>query len=206
MSAWQSGFKQVDKQVYNNLQQLAADLRAVDTTSRLRALLKAGQRQSATIRSSWEQHCKHVNLPCRLYGHLIPMLTKFLYAHRLIRTNVVIQHRTAPIKPWPLAHHRVQREDHRGDPRVDDTQHLPFFGPPIPPGTIVQDGRTVVLETTPKRLLQTACAASASSASIISNSYTSDHVPTLESASSSETSETDPQSPPSRPNPHEDHP
>ena len=146
LSVWHTGIKQVDKVKYNSLQQLASDVRAGDTTAHLRAVLKAGQRQSATVRASWKRHCKRLRQPCKLFGHPIPLLTKLPYSQNLIRTNAAIQCQETTPRQWNMAHYDVE-QIHLPEPLHDKnvtTLHGVVHGPPNLPGAVVQDGITVI--------------------------------------------------------------
>ena len=122
--------------MYDSLQSSASNVRAHDSSERMRALLRAGQRHSQNIRSLWQGDCAFHSLSCCLYQHPLPLLTKFLHSNHLIRTNAVIQHRSLPRTEWK-------------EPQQNETLS---YGPVPPAEALPRDGKTIILEVRPNNL------------------------------------------------------
>ena len=114
----------------------------IDTT-RFRSLLRAGQRQSATVRAAWEKHCKNLCLPYRLYSHPTAMLLNFLHSQGLIRANAAIHHQPLPSKCWPSLQHKETNKV-PAEITASETSRLKVFGPPVPPGALTENRKTIV--------------------------------------------------------------
>ena len=144
-NSWTSAVKKSDNVMYQPLRQLASNLASIDSSERLRVLLRTAQRCDPCIRAGWTKHCSNYHTSCRLYQHPTPLLTKFLHGNRLIHTNAAIHYKPLPNRLWTP-------KDAGEAPPVAATSsnakiHSPstkLFGPSPPPGAMIVNGKTFI--------------------------------------------------------------